>query len=445
MKLARPKITAKICATAALVAVLAAAGTATVAGAALRADAPFNDVGEDHLFGDQISVLVDAGVLDQSDATDGKFNSGEPVHPEDMIKWMYNLSDKHDVDRSYLDHLEAEATTRRPTLTRNNAANLFSNFFDLPRPGNTHTFSDVSSWYAKSVSAMQAAGITVGCGTGEAYCGTRTLTRGQAAAFMGRFVEKYGNSRAGNTSTGYSYDDAQSYYSARQYVRSGTATSTPSFECSGDHHPHFSGGGGAPPGGCHEHAVSVPACSATAGNNQSYIIHVGDGHSSGNVPACPAPQISLNSPDLRLVVTAGQTPVIVLQAAEGALTTRSYDVTLAPYEQSESERAGCSDTPPTPRVRQPRANPPTPSPPCTTPARPVDDYADVTWSSVEIGPGLPPVALRIIDPDTGMAVPPRLDFGDQPRAFEIIIADTKNPDVSVSEVATINPPAIGAS
>ena len=60
MKLIKLKITAKICATAALVALLAAAGTGTAT--ALQAgttseDVIFTDVEADHIFSTQISVL----------------------------------------------------------------------------------------------------------------------------------------------------------------------------------------------------------------------------------------------------------------------------------------------------------------------------------------------------------------------------------------------------
>ena len=435
MQATRAKTTARICASAAIVVLMTAAGTGTAT--AQDAGSPFKDVDSDHLFGDEISTLVDTGVLDQSDTANGKFDSGAPVHPGDMTRWMSNLADKYDVDTTIID-ITSAAMQGQEQLNRNSAAAIFSNFFDLPRDVKPHSFSDVPSFSANSVSAMQADGITNGCGQGAAYCGTRTFTRGHAAAFMGRFVEKYGNSRAHSTSSGYSDANIRSYYNARAYVNpSSTASSTPFVSCSVGHHGHVSTPGPGIPAraACHTHASSVPACSGTAGNNQNYNIHVvGGSHNSGSIPSCPAPQTSLNHPELQLEVTAGQTPMLVLQAAPGAQVTRKYDITLAPHEQSEAMQTWCA-TP---------AGAGSASTMCTTSARPGLDYAVTRWESVEIGPGLPLKTFSIVDPDTGMPAPPRLSFGDQPREFEIIVTDSENPAVSKYIVVTINPPAIGS-
>ena len=417
---------AKICAAATVVALLATAGAAPAA--ALRASTPFNDVDDNHVFVKEISVLIETGVLNEFDTDDGHFNSGDPVHPADMTRWMSNVAEKYDVDTSAIDQFGAFASVQRlSTLDRNGAAAVFADFFDLPSP---HTFSDVSPYYTSSVSTLQSAGIAYGCGAGDAYCGGRPFTRGQVAAFIARFLEQYGGSRANNKPVEAplqdlrprsSFENLQTILDSFSSYQFGVSTSTASPPpCVAGQHPHVSS--------CHAHASSIPACSATAGNNRPYTIHEGGDHRSGTVAACPPPTIPLNSPDLRLTVTAGLTPVIVLQAAAGAKLTRQYEITLAPYEMSEDEQASCAA-----------------SGTCTRPARPGLDYVDMRWTSIMIGPGDPPVIVRLVDGNDGMSAEAMQTFGTLPRAIEFTVADVRNPDVATSGTARINPPAIPSS
>ena len=443
MKLTRLKSTSKICATAALVALLAAAGTGTAA--ALRVDTTsedttFEDVGEDHIFSTEISVLVEAGVLTESDATGGEFNSGEPVKMADMAIWMGNLAEKYDVDTKSIDFV---ADSVEESTSRGSAAGILSRFFDVRRPGVTHTFGDVSDWSAVSVSSLEEAGITYGCGDGTNYCGTRPFTRGQAAAFMGRFVEKYGASRATPiaddsplwTNAGIALD-----YAYRDVADTSTYTAT----CSDGTHVNSGASPSIPSSHCHRDHAAVPACSPTAGVNLNYFVHDGvGGHRSGFVPACPPPTIDRDHSSSKLIVTAGGTPTIVLTAADGAQVTHTYKVALIPYTQTEKMRTLCDNPPlskaPQPKAPQPRKPPPVPT--CTIPAIAGKDYVDVTWLAT-IGPATLPVRMNLVDPATGDPVPSRTDFGTNPRAIQFVATDVKNPAVSVTGLIILNPPAV---
>ena len=447
MKLIKLKSTAKICATAALVALLAAAGTGTAA--ALRADTTsedttFDDVGEDHIFSTQISVLVDAGVLTESDAPDGSFNSGEPVKMVDMAIWMGNLAEKYDVDTKSIDFV-TETFSEEESTTRGSAAGILSRFFDLRRPGDTHTFDDVTRpRLADSVSSLQEAGITYGCGDGTNYCGTRPFTRGHAAAFMGRFVETYGASKARTTtpSSGLYAGWSAEWADSQRYVSTRTpgSSSVPADSCSGGMHLHtlsnWVGVDGYP--SCQNDHGGKPACSPTPGVNLRWFSHVGDSHVPGVVPACPPPKLAMSHSDMRPVVTAGLAPAFVLQADDEATHPSVYDVVLSPYEQPAEIKAICE----APRKRRTVREPISKMPTCTVPAVAGVDYADEAWSSVEIAPGAT-VVFTIVDTE-GKVPRPTGEFGTLPKQFQATITDVENPAVSVTTLITLNPPGVGS-
>ena len=243
MKLARLKSTAKICATAALVALLAAAGTGTAT--ALQADTTFDDVPDDHIFSDEISDLLEIGVLTASDAdADDSFRSGEPVTMADMTRWMGNVAEKYDVETGIID-IVTRNTPSAGTLNRNGAAGVFEKFFNLEGPVDDHSFSDVTDDFADSVSSLETGGITVGCKK-DSYCGTRPFTRGHAAAYIGRFVALHGASKAisiADDSLVLANANMQSLLSAYQYVVHNTIPTVgepdrtePAAPCSGGRH-----------------------------------------------------------------------------------------------------------------------------------------------------------------------------------------------------------------
>jgi thermitase len=72
-------------------------------------------------------------------------------------------------------------------VTRGQMAVFFARAFKLPNTSNDYFSDDDGTFYENAANKMAAAGITVGCGSGQ-YCGSREITRGEMAAMLSRVL-----------------------------------------------------------------------------------------------------------------------------------------------------------------------------------------------------------------------------------------------------------------
>ena len=395
---------------------------------------PYCDVPYGHVFGEEVRRLAQAGVLQPRDTPGGTFRVDEPARRGDLVRWMGALAQRYPrTNEQTLYRFAATAAANSlggQALTRHDAAGLFVEFLSLggtaDSPG---PFDDVDPAYVGDVSRLYAAGITTGCAVGR-YCGEQKFTRGQAAAFMGRYIELHGPTQPDPEQQTTDLEDDTDSFQEEYTVPNDPPDDTDSTSgCPAGQHRHINDSRG---GYCHD-AHTVPGCSPQAGVWTPYSVHDSDklgGHRMGRVPPCPPPDPDLDHPQAAFEVISGQTPVLVLSADEGALTTRRYQVTLAPYTQSPATQTWCASLSDAGKSGL-----------CSHPARPGIDYANVYWPAVEIGPG-ESKSFSVVVPGYAEGLPARTDFGTLPRKIEYTVTDVDNPEVTYTGVVTINPPAI---
>ena len=200
-------------ATAVLLAVVAAAWVATAPAVAQGDEGAFSD--DDGAYYEvPLNVLEVRGVLAGTQCAPGRICPEEPIRRSTVAVWLGRAvtgSEPPAVDVSRFADIDAEdwqaphierfaalgvtegcATGPRRycpdrAVTRAQMAAFLVRAFDLPAAGSAGFADTGGNFFADSIDALAAAGVTAGCGAGPLrYCPDRLVTRGQMATFVAR-------------------------------------------------------------------------------------------------------------------------------------------------------------------------------------------------------------------------------------------------------------------